>query len=614
MALTSACANHPPLTGSGDGSGGADDAGTDARPGRPDGGRDAGSIDAPIDVLVDSGVDAGPAPVCQVRYPVAVLFYDCVDMAPPGGGTPTRVCLSDEKFGGDAEAARHYVRRALEITREMYVRSCAPLAADFTLFTPSRVLNARIGTPENEFGTWGGAYLYREDLSRLIPDILTDSDNPYRFGAYVVYNGWRSSILPSYYPATHFMAERPQPPYAIFAMNLDEGIDPAVPANLKVALRHELDHTLESVASVNHFTRHIPTHEEGSDCHHGFDDHRICQLFNGVDGAPLTVADWQSALGPLADPVTCDLPERVEHCGSVPTSTCGTTDCPPLPGYSPSCNAQGYCEYEPLAPVGAWRVYDRWIYVPPGLSFTMGHNDPAHPEEGPSRLLTLGAGYFFSKYEIPVEAYEACEADGACPPRVINHWDGGGWGVNTAAARPLHPANAANFYAAIQLCEWLYPGARPPSEAEWEFAARGSSSLVYPFGAGPASCDAGLAVFNATGSASGYGCGTGGTWPVNAMSGGISPIGAFHMAGNVWEWIEDPWHVDYTGAPSDTYPWWPGGVHDFYRTIRGGGYNDATDALRGSRRSSFFHTFVNANIGVRCVVSADRVYPENSLP
>ena len=74
--------------------------------------------------------------------------------------------------------------------------------------------------------------------------------------------------------------------------------------------------------------------------------------------------------------------------------------------------------------------------------------------------------------------------------------------------------------------------------------------------------------------------------------------GLYDMHGNVWEWVEDDWHVNYNEAPTDGRAWVesPRGI---YRVIRGGGWNyDALDC-RSAARFSIRPGFLSNDVGFR---------------
>ena len=100
------------------------------------------------------------------------------------------------------------------------------------------------------------------------------------------------------------------------------------------------------------------------------------------------------------------------------------------------------------------------------------------------------------------------------------------------------------------------------SEAQWELAARGTTPRRYPWGEAPP--DGSLA------NCSDEGCGDAfdGPSPVGSFPAGASPVGAEDMAGNVWEWVADPWHESCEGAPTDGSVWTDGGGGE--TVIRGG--------------------------------------------
>ncbi len=112
------------------------------------------------------------------------------------------------------------------------------------------------------------------------------------------------------------------------------------------------------------------------------------------------------------------------------------------------------------------------------------------------------------------------------------------------------------------------------SEAEWEYAARASSRTMFPWGnsmgSGYANCD---------------GCGSVWDDDMTAPVGSFAPnaFGLHDMHGNVYEWVEDCWHSNYVGAPSDGSAWTSGGVCQI-RILRGGSYDDTPTLVRSANR------------------------------
>ncbi len=147
------------------------------------------------------------------------------------------------------------------------------------------------------------------------------------------------------------------------------------------------------------------------------------------------------------------------------------------------------------------------------------------------------------------------------------------------------PMAEVTWYGADAYCTWR--GQHLCSEAEWEKAARGGCELAddcatwaprYPWGDEEANCD------RAHVSDGGFGCGTETTADVGSYPAGASPYGALDMAGNVWEWVADRWHEDYSSAdaPNDGSPWVDGAGS--LRVIRGGGFKSADMFVRTSHR------------------------------
>ena len=125
---------------------------------------------------------------------------------------------------------------------------------------------------------------------------------------------------------------------------------------------------------------------------------------------------------------------------------------------------------------------------------------------------------------------------------------------SVAAGRDDFPVVYVNWGDADAYCEWA--GNRLPTEAEWEYAARGTDGRSYPWGEG----------IDAT--KANYTLNIGHSTVVGSYPTGASPFGCLDMAGNVWEWVSD-WHDDYpSGAVGN--PTGPG--TGMFRIKRGGSW------------------------------------------
>jgi serine/threonine-protein kinase len=120
------------------------------------------------------------------------------------------------------------------------------------------------------------------------------------------------------------------------------------------------------------------------------------------------------------------------------------------------------------------------------------------------------------------------------------------------AFRPIedfadHPVALVTWYGAAAYCKWV--GGRLPTEAEWEYAARGPRGFLFPWG-NAFDCHAcnldDEAKRNAYVVPGGVGCdGYDRTAPVGSFPAGKSWCGALDMIGNVWEWVADWYDADY---------------------------------------------------------------------
>ncbi len=126
---------------------------------------------------------------------------------------------------------------------------------------------------------------------------------------------------------------------------------------------------------------------------------------------------------------------------------------------------------------------------------------------------------------------------------------------------------------------------RLPSEAEWEYAARAGSATPYPKG----NSDSELSTY------AWYSANATTTNPVGMKT--SNQFGLYDMLGNVYEWTQDCWGANYSGAPADGTAWTIGRCSE--RVIRGGSWNNTSDYLRYAFRIKRSTTTRNFNIGFR---------------
>jgi len=220
--------------------------------------------------------------------------------------------------------------------------------------------------------------------------------------------------------------------------------------------------------------------------------------------------------------------------------------------------------------------------------FSMGGSDiSAEPDEKPVHTVNLN-DYYIDKFEVTNAAYAACVEDaGACklPLHKDSFTRSKYYGVEEYND---YPVVYVNWNMAKAYCEWR--GARLPTEAEWEKAARGSDDeRNYPWGSG---ADCQKANYNGPG-----GC-YGGTTKVGSYEEGKSSYGVYDMAGNVWEWVADWYSENYYQASPGANPTGPDSGQS--RVLRGGSWNRQEFDIRVSNRNKYGPTYNNFDIGFRC--------------
>jgi formylglycine-generating enzyme required for sulfatase activity len=232
-----------------------------------------------------------------------------------------------------------------------------------------------------------------------------------------------------------------------------------------------------------------------------------------------------------------------------------------------------------------------YVRIPAG-QFLMGcvaGDDECAADERPQHLVRISEPFWMTRTEITVEAYESFVAatQGSMPDEVA---------FNPAWQLKDHPVVNIRWHDAVAYCRWA--GGRLPSEAEWEYAARGGrQGERFPWGDDPSHEHANLRS-------------TGGndqwlkTAPVESFGG--NGFGLHDMAGNAWEWVQDKWHDSYHGAPADGSAWGSvGGTApgESAAIVRGGSWMYNLRSLRCSYRSRWFWPGNRFDdYGFRCVL------------
>jgi sulfatase modifying factor 1 len=203
--------------------------------------------------------------------------------------------------------------------------------------------------------------------------------------------------------------------------------------------------------------------------------------------------------------------------------------------------------------------------------------------EGPQRTLRLPS-YWLDRREVTAEAYDHCAERGACTPRGL------AGGARRFAQKDL-PATFVSARDAETYCRTR--GARLPSEAEFERAARGTEGRRYPWGD---FYNGRLANHGRVGlDASDWSDGYAELAPVGSFPSGSTPDGFLDLAGNAAEWTADAYSERYDLAPD---PAWGGA-----RAIRGGDYETGAAWLRGAARMPLSPDDRRPSVGFRCARS-----------
>ena len=233
-----------------------------------------------------------------------------------------------------------------------------------------------------------------------------------------------------------------------------------------------------------------------------------------------------------------------------------------------------------------------------------------YDDEGPQRQVNIPKPFAVGKYEVTVGQYtefvrETGHKTANCYYPEDQSWDNPGFNQTNN-----HPVVCVSWDDASAYIDWLSMKAeheyRLLTEAEWEYAARAGTTTAYHFGR---TILDNMAQYDSTGTA------VVGSFPANEF-------GLHDMHGNVWEWAEDCWHDNYTGAPTNGSAWLNGcrkGNEDDcegysgdplrlceglvvgkeLRVLRSGSWNYGAVSLRSAIRGRYSETSRLYNYGFR---------------
>lgn len=264
----------------------------------------------------------------------------------------------------------------------------------------------------------------------------------------------------------------------------------------------------------------------------------------------------------------------------------------------------------------------------PGGRFRMG-SIVGDPDEKPVRQVTVGA-FLLDRREVSFGQYLRCVQAGRCnAPRYFVpkplHREGdeetpniqrmpaaGGGAAHSETARQTVqvkvgaqlvdsdlPVAGITWFDAREYCAFVQK--HLPTEAQWEFAARGPQGRYFAWGGAAADCTR----------ANTEKCGRT-PKPVSSLPLGATPQGVLHLTGNVWEWVNDWYDAGtYAAAPDATDPIGPVNTQDpgtgfwayRYRVLRGGSWSGIPAELHASYRYRLPPSMHANDVGFRCARS-----------
>ena len=196
--------------------------------------------------------------------------------------------------------------------------------------------------------------------------------------------------------------------------------------------------------------------------------------------------------------------------------------------------------------------------------------------------------FWIDRYEVTIKQYkpfeDGCgEYGGPCHKIDLSY-------APNLIDNPDKPMVAVPWFDAMAYCNSR--GARLPTEEEWEYAASGPQNNIFPWGNKLIRED--VEMFKST-------------WPVGTKPGNVSWVGAYDMAGNAAEWVENR----FQPYPTSAQEWPEGDTIEVSRVIRGGSWESGYSTLTTYRRDFRHPTSQDGSVGFRCARSSS---PSNPQP
>ena len=245
------------------------------------------------------------------------------------------------------------------------------------------------------------------------------------------------------------------------------------------------------------------------------------------------------------------------------------------PFYFKQCSPGSDCPgqivvIDKIDPIDHWKDFEQrkecddcplMVAVPAG-EFRMG--DGRYRRGSPIRSVSIKR-FAVGVHEVTFSQWDACHRAGGCETNPRDN----GWG------RGNRPVIDVSWDDAIQYVDWLSSKTgkeyRLLSESEWEYAARAKTKSPFYTGSSISTDQAN------------YRNSRGRTVEVGTLRNDGNRFGLYDVHGNVWEWVEDCWHGNYSGAPQDGSAW----THDGdcgKRMFRGGSWENSSEHVSSAYR------------------------------